>query len=47
LSMSQSIIEADADDDFDDFADDVEQNLEQLPAPDSDSESETIENKSS
>jgi len=46
LSMSQSIIEADADD-FDDFADDVEQNLEQLPAPDSDSESETMENKSS
>ena len=46
LSMSQSIIEADADD-FDDFADDdVEQNLEQLPAPDSESESETIENKS-
>jgi hypothetical protein len=44
--MSQSIIEADADD-FDDFADDVEQNLEQLPAPDSDSESETMENKSS
>ena len=35
LSMSQSIIEADTDD-FDDFADDVEQNLEQLPAPDSD-----------
>ncbi len=46
LSMSQSIIEADADD-FDDFADDVEQNLEQLPAPDSDSESESMENKSS
>jgi len=46
LSMSQSIIEADTDD-FDDFADDVEQNLEQLPAPDSDSESETMENKSS
>jgi hypothetical protein len=46
LSMSQSIIEADADD-LDDFPDDVEQNLEQLPAPDSDSESETMENKSS
>ncbi|MDG1156933.1 MAG: hypothetical protein P8M81_05040 [Litorivicinaceae bacterium] len=47
LSMSQLIIEADADD-FDDFADDdVEQNLEQLPAPDSDSESESMENKSS
>jgi hypothetical protein len=44
--MSQSIIEADADD-LDDFPDDVEQNLEQLPAPDSDSESETMENKSS
>ena len=46
LSMSQSIIEADADD-LDDFADDVGQDLEQLPAPDSNSESETIENKSS
>ncbi|MDC1075646.1 hypothetical protein OAQ35_01615 [Litorivicinus sp.] len=46
LSMSQSINETDADD-FDDFADDVEQNLEQLPAPDSDSESESMENKSS
>ena len=45
LSMSQSIIEADADD-LDDFADDVGQDLEQLPAPDSNSESETIENKS-
>jgi hypothetical protein len=45
LSMSQSIIEADADD-LDDFADDVGQDLEQLPAPDSDSESETMENKS-
>jgi hypothetical protein len=43
--MSQSIIEADADD-LDDFADDVGQDLEQLPAPDSNSESETIENKS-
>ena len=41
LSMSQSIIETDADD-LDDFTDDVGQDLEQLPAPDSDSESETV-----
>ena len=45
LSMSQSIIESDGDD-LGDLEDDIAPELEQLPAPDSDSESETIENKS-
>ena len=41
LSVSQSIIESDADDlgDSDDLEDDVRSELEQLPAPDTDSES--------
>ena len=49
LSMSQSIIESDADDldDVGDPEDDAALELEQLPAPDSDSESGAMENKSS
>ena len=49
LSMSQSIIESDADDldDVGDPEDDAAFELEQLPASDSDSESEAMENKSS
>ncbi|MDB2401505.1 hypothetical protein N9W46_00280 [Litoricolaceae bacterium] len=49
LSVSQSIIESNADD-LDDVGvpkDDAAFELEQLPAPDSDSESEAMENKSS
>ena len=45
LSMSQSIIESDTDE-LGEFADDVVQDVKQLPAPDSTSESEIIENKS-
>jgi len=49
LSMSQSIIESNADDldDVGDPEDDAALELEQLPAPDSDSESGAMENKSS
>ncbi|MDB2619371.1 hypothetical protein N9Y18_03885 [Litoricolaceae bacterium] len=49
LSMSQSIIESNADglDNVGDPEDDAALELEQLPAPDSDSESEAMENKSS
>ena len=49
LSMSQSVIESDGDDldDLGDLENDIAPELEQLPAPDSDSESEATENKSS
>jgi len=49
LAMSQSIIESDGDDldDLGDLEDDIAPELEQLPASDSDSESEAMENKSS
>jgi hypothetical protein len=47
--MSQSVIESDGDDldDLGDLENDIAPELEQLPAPDSDSESEATENKSS
>ena len=49
LSMSQSIIESDGDDldDLGDLENHIAPELEQLPASDSDSESEATENKSS
>jgi hypothetical protein len=43
-SMTQSITESDADD-LDESANDVDQEFQQLPVPDSNSESETIESK--